>query len=186
MDFPRQTSGRQAQLRRGSVVIGIALLMLGIFGFLALVLRNHLSSFEISMAMFAAGLLQISHALAAWRRGWSIFAVAGALLYFGAAAAVLFMPFADERWIGFALAASLAAAGISRLVTAASLQHGLRGWEALSGVTTVAAAGIILAGIPTISLWPLAFIIVLDLIVEGAALANVGFALDGRPTKSRN
>ncbi len=84
------------------------------------------------------------------------------------------------------LLAGMYAAGISRLVTAASLEHGLRGWEALSGVTTVAAAGIILAGIPTISLWPLAFIIVLDLIVEGAALANVGFALDGRRTKSRN
>jgi len=41
---------------------------------------------------------------------------------------------------------------------------------------------IVAAGFPDFSIWPLAFIIALDLIVEGAALANVGFAM-GKPPR---
>jgi len=68
-------------------------------------------------------------------------------------------------------------AGISRLATAARLGARLRGWEAHSGITTLGVAAILEAGLPEMSLWPLAFAITLDLVVEGAALANIGWAM---------
>ena len=77
------------------------------------------------------------------------------------------------------LVGSLATAGISRLATATRLNSRLRGWEALSGITTLGVAAVIEAGLPEMSLWPLAFVIALDLVVEGATLANIGWAIRG-------
>ncbi len=181
--MPKTTAGTnpdQAVLGRRSVSTGSALLILGIGGCVALVLIDRLTTFEISIAMLAAGLLQISHALAAHRRGWPLFTLAGALLYVGAALAILFQPLVEMKWIELLLVGSLATAGISRLVTAARLNSRLRGWEALSGITTLGVAAVIEAGLPEMSLWPLAFVIALDLVVEGAALANIGWAIRGR------
>jgi len=167
----------QAVLRRRSISIGTALCLLGAAGCVTLFLINRLTTFEISMAMLAAGALQLSHALAARRRGWPFFTLAASILYVCAAMAVLFEPLLDMRWIELLLVGSLAMAGISRLATAARLGTSLRGWEALSGITTLAVAAILEAGLPDMSLWPLGFAIALDLIVEGAALANIGWAM---------
>jgi len=167
----------QRRLRRSSISIGRSLLIIGIGSVIALVIIDRLSTFEISMAMLAAGALQLSHALAARRRGWPFFTLAASILYVCAAMAVLFEPLLDMRWIELLLVGSLAMAGISRLATAARLGTSLRGWEALSGITTLAVAAILEAGLPDMSLWPLGFAIALDLIVEGAALANIGWAM---------
>ena len=169
----------EAILRKRSVMIGSALTILGVSGCVALVLIDELSTFEISMAMLAAGALQVSHALAAHRRGWPTLTIVGALLYVGAALAILFQPLIAMKWIGLLLVGSLAMAGISRLATAARLDARLRGWEALSGITTLGVAAVIEAGLPEMSLWPLAFAIALDVIVEGGALANIGWKMRG-------
>lgn len=169
----------ESMLRRRSVSIGAALSILGIAGCVALVLIDRLSTAEISIAMLAAGALQVSHALAAHRRGWPAFTVAAAVLYVCAALAILFQPLIAMEWIELILVGSLAMAGVSRLATAARLDASLRGWEALSGLTTLGVAAAIGAGLPDMSLWPLAFAIALDLIVEGGALANIGWAMRG-------
>ncbi|KQX23301.1 MULTISPECIES: hypothetical protein [unclassified Sphingomonas] len=169
----------EARLRQRSVSIGAALFILGITGCVALVLIDKLSTAEISIAMLAAGVLQVSHALAAHRRGWPTFTVIAALLYLCAALAILFQPLVAMEWIELILVGSLAMAGISRLATAARLDASLRGWEALSGLTTLGVAAAIGAGLPEMSLWPLGFAIALDLIVEGGALANIGWAMPG-------
>ncbi|ARR53331.1 hypothetical protein HY78_07690 [Rhizorhabdus wittichii DC-6] len=168
---------QRVALRKRSISIGGALCLLGVASCVTLFVINRLTTFEISMAMLAAGALQLSHALAARRRGWPLFTLAASLLYVCAALAVLFQPLVDMRWIELVLVASLAFAGVSRLATAARLHAGLRGWEALSGVTTLGVAAIIGTGLPEMSLWPLGFAIALDLIVEGAALANIGWAM---------
>lgn len=167
----------QAALRRRSISIGGALCLLGVASCVTLFLIDRLTTFEISMAMLAAGVLQISHACAARRRGWPLFTVAASIVYVCAALALLFQPLVDRQWIMLLLVGSLALAGISRLATAARLGSALRGWEALSGLTTLGVAAIIAAGLPGMSLWPLGFAIALDLIVEGAALANIGWAM---------
>lgn len=169
--------GEQTTLRKRSISVGSALCLLGIASCVTLFLIDRLTTFEISMAMMAAGVLQVSHACAARRRGWPLFTVAASVVYVCAALALLFQPLIDKQWITLLLVGSLAMAGISRLATAARLGSALRGWEALSGITTLGVAAIIAAGLPGISLWPLAFAIALDLIVEGAALANIGWAM---------
>lgn len=167
----------QTILRKRSVSTGSALCILGIGSIIALLVIDRLSTWQISMAMLAAGLLQVSHALAAHRRGWPAFTILAAVLYIGAALAILFEPLIEMRWIAFLLVGSLAASGISRLATAARLGSRLRGWEALSGMTTLGVAAIVEGGLPEMSLWPLGFLIALDLMVEGAALANVGWSI---------
>ena len=167
----------QTTLRRRSISIGTALCLLGVASCVTLFLINRLTTFEISIAMLAAGVLQLSHGLAARRRGWPFFTLAASILYVCAAMAVLFQPLLDIRWIELLLVGSLAMAGISRLATAARLGTSLRGWEALSGMTTLAVAAILEAGLPDMSLWPLGFALALDIVVEGAALANIGWAM---------
>jgi len=173
----------QATLRQRSISIGGALCLLGVAGGVTLLVIDRLTTFEISMAMVAAGFLQLSHGIAAQRRGWPLFTLAASVLYVIAALAVLFQPLVDTGWIELLLVGSLAMAGISRLATAARLGARLRGWEALSGITTLGVAAILEAGLPEMSLWPLAFAITLDLVVEGAALANIGWAM--RSARSR-
>jgi len=173
----------QGKLRRPSLLIGRSLLIIGIGSVIALVIVDRLSTFEISMAMLAAGALQISHALGARRRGWPLFTVLAALLYVVAALVILFQPLIEMRWVEFLLVGSLAMAGVSRLAIAARLDAALRGWEALSGLTTLTVAVIIGAGMPEMSLWPLGFAIALDLIVEGSALANIGWAIRTPPAR---
>jgi len=174
---------QQAILRRRSISIGGALCLLGVASCVTLFVIDRLSTFEISMAMLAAGVLQLSHGLAALRRGWPLFTLAASILYLCAAVAVLLQPLVDVRCIEVLLVGSLAMAGISRLATAARLGARLRGWEALSGITTLGVAAIIEAGLPGGSLWPLGFAIALDLVVEGAALANIGWGMrPARPT----
>jgi len=165
-------------LRHWSVSVGVALLILGVVGCVALILIDRLTTFEISIAMLGAGVLQISHAIGVHRKGWSAFTIIGALLYLVAAGAILVEPLIDDQMIEYILVASLASSGISRLITAGSI-GGMSGkWEGLSGMTTFAAAAIIFGGLPSMTLWPLAFVIALDIIVEGATMASAGFAVE--------
>jgi uncharacterized membrane protein HdeD (DUF308 family) len=165
-------------LRHWSVSVGVALLILGVVGCVALILIDRLTTFEISIAMLGAGVLQISHAIGVHRKGWSVFTIIGALLYLVAASAILVEPLIDDQMIEYILVASLASSGISRLITAGSI-GGMSGkWEGLSGMTTFAAAAIIFGGLSSMTLWPLAFVIALDIIVEGATMASAGFAVE--------
>ena len=163
-----------------TVRLGTAMLVLGLLACMSLILMDRLTTFEISMAMLAAGLLQVSHAVAGYRRGWSGFAIGGSALYLLAASAVLIKPFAAGDWAEWLLVASLGCSGLSRVRAAVGLPPSSARWEVLSGVTSIAAAGMIGAGLPYFSLWPIAFIVVLDIIVEGGSLANAGYGMSGR------
>jgi uncharacterized membrane protein HdeD (DUF308 family) len=165
-------------VRHWSVSVGVALLILGVVGCIALILIDRLTTFEISAAMLGAGVLQISHAIGVHRKGWSSFTIVGALLYLIAAGAVLIEPLIDDQLIEFILVASLASSGLSRLITAGSIRGAAGKWEGLSGMTTFAAAAIIFGGLPSMTLWPLAFVIGFDVIVEGVTMASAGFAVD--------
>jgi uncharacterized membrane protein HdeD (DUF308 family) len=176
MDVTSAPADRSA-LARLAVRSGIGLLVLGILASIALFAMDRLTSFEISMAMILAGILQISHAVAGHRRGWSGFAIAGSLLYLSAAGAILLSPLILDGWTEWLLVISLACSGLSRIRIAVGLPGSAGRWELLSGVTTMLAAAILGFGMPGFSLWPIAFIVALDLIVEGAALANIGFAM---------
>jgi uncharacterized membrane protein HdeD (DUF308 family) len=165
-------------VRHWSVSVGVALLILGVVGCISLILIDRLTTFEISIAMLGAGVLQISHAIGVHRKGWSAFTIVGALLYLAAGTAVLVEPLIDDQLIEFILVASLASSGISRLITAGSIGGASGKWEGLSGMTTFAAAAIIFGGLPSMTLWPLAFVIALDIIVEGATMASAGFAVE--------
>lgn len=180
----------RSALARLAVRWGIALLILGILACIGLFVMDRLISFEISMAMILAGLLQISHAASGYRRGWSGFAIAGSLLYLLAAVAMLLSPFALNGWTEWLLIVSLGCSGLSRIRVAVGLPGSAGRWELLSGMTTMFAAAVLGFGMPALSLWPIAFIVALDLIVEGAALSNVGYAMftarreAGRPSRS--
>jgi uncharacterized membrane protein HdeD (DUF308 family) len=156
---------------------GSALLILGLIACICLFVMERLTSFEISMAMILGGIFQIGHAIAGYRRGWSGFAIAGSLLYLVAAVAMLLSPFALNGWAEWLLIISLSCSGLSRIRVAVGLRGGAGRWELLSGITTMLAAAVLGFGMPGLSLWPIAFIVALDLIVEGAALTNIGFAM---------
>lgn len=158
---------------------GAAILVVGLLACACLVLMNRLTTFEISMAMFVAGLFQVSHAISAHRRGWSVFAITASLLYLVAATAMLLEPFAGGGGAMWVLIISLACSGISRIRVSMRLSGGAARWEALSGIVSILAAALMGFGLPFFTLWPIAFVVGIDLIIEGSALANAGFALVG-------
>lgn len=171
----RQSEGPEA--KRLAIRFGTALLILGILACMALILMDTLTTFEISMAMMLAGVLQVSHSVAAHRRGWSGLAIAGGLLYLVAAVAVLIKPLVFDGWTEFLLVASLGCSGISRIGVSRTLPGSPGRWELLSGITSLVAAALVYAGLPSFTLWPIAFVVALDIIIEGATLANAGYAM---------
>lgn len=179
------SSTEKSRLRRLTIRMGTALLILGLLACMSLILMDRLTTFEISMAMLAAGLLQVSHSVAGYRRGWSGFAIAGSIFYLVAAVAILVKPLAIGGWAEWLLVVSLGCSGLSRIRASVGLPPGPARWEILSGVVSMVAAALINFGLPGFSLWPVAFIVALDIIVEGAALANAGYAMgNGRSGSS--
>ena len=178
-----------SSMQRPPINLGTAMVILGSAALVGLILMDRLTTFDISMAMLAAGLLQVSQSIAAYRRGWSAFAVLASLLYLAAAVAVLFQPLLRAEWTRLLIVGSLGCSGLSRIRASVSLASGPARWELLSGVTTVAVALLIYAALPSFSLWPIASIVALDIIVEGGALANAGYEMardQGRRRRSQD
>lgn len=176
----RQVVARAAanrSLQRVTIRWGTVLLIFGILLCTSLVVMDTMTTFKISMAMIAAGILQMNHAIAGYRRGWSAFGIAGSLLYMLAATAVLIEPWMVAGWASWLLVVSLSCSGLSRIRASIGLPSSSARWELVSGATTMVAATLIYFGMPIFSLWPIAFIVALDIVVEGATLASAGYSM---------
>jgi uncharacterized membrane protein HdeD (DUF308 family) len=162
------------------LVLGIVLLIAGVFVLGDAVLASVVSALFIGWAILIAGIIEIVHAFSAreWK-GFLLDLLLGAL-YIAGGWILVSNPLAATISLTLALGIIWIASGIFRIVLASALwREG--GWGILfSGLLAVLAGGLILAEWPASGLWVLGFLLGIDLIVHGIAWMGYSFSVRSR------
>jgi uncharacterized membrane protein HdeD (DUF308 family) len=162
------------------LVLGIVLLIAGVFVLGDAVLASVVSALFIGWAILIAGIIEIVHAFSAreWK-GFLLDLLLGAL-YIAGGWILVSNPLAATISLTLALGIIWIASGIFRIVLASALwREG--GWGILfSGLLAVLAGGLILAEWPASGLWVLGFLLGIDLIVHGIAWIGYSFSVRSR------
>lgn len=160
------------------VILGLALLLLGVIAAGNLILATAASVFFVGAMMIAAGVVEIVHAFGV--KGWGTFIwwLLGGILYVLAGYFAFANPLLAAGVMTLFLAISLIASGLVRVwigFTAKSLEGW--GWVVAGGIVTVLAGLIIAIGWPVNSLWILGLFLAIDLIFQGISYLAFGFGL---------
>ncbi len=159
------------------LLLGIVLLIAGVFVLGDVVLASVVSAIFIGWAIAIAGVLEIIHAFSA--RGWKGFILDLLLgvLYIAGGAMLLSNPIAASVTLTLVLGVIWIVSGIFRMVLAGAIwREG--GWAVfLSGMVAVLAGAIILARWPASGLWVLGLLLGIDLLVHGIAWIAYSFGV---------
>jgi uncharacterized membrane protein HdeD (DUF308 family) len=166
------------------VALGIGELIIGGVASANLMAANLASVLVIGAAMVVAGILQIVHAFSARRlRGFLFWALAG-IVYAAAGAIVLYDPLFASLTLSLAAGIFLVAAGVMRIWAGFHVRPAAGwGWVVAAGVVTFCVGGVVIAAWPTIGLWLLGAMLVVDLIFQGWGLILFGLALRARASR---
>lgn len=163
---------------RWFVLLGAALLILGLIAFGNLLAATIASVLFIGVLMLIGGVLQIVHAFPfrSWRR--FLFWLLSGLLYAAAGLITLYDPVLAATALTFLLALVLLAAGALRIAASVRFrpERGW-GWILASGVLTILVGLTILVSWPSSTLWTLGVVIAIDLTFQGIAIVAFGLAL---------
>ena len=157
------------------ILLGIVLILGGIFILGDVVLATIVSAIFIGATAIVAGAFEIVHAF--WTKGWGGFLwqiVLGAL-YIGFGLMVLRQPATGALILTYALGLVILASGVVRIFLA--FRHwNESGWIMLiSGAFGVLAGLVIVAGWPATGLWVLGLLLGVDLIAHGVAWLTYGW-----------
>jgi uncharacterized membrane protein HdeD (DUF308 family) len=163
------------------VLLGIVLILAGLFVLGDIVVATLISTLLIGAAAIVAGGFEIVHAF--WTRGWGGFLwqlLLGAL-YVAAGIVLLTQPVQGALILTYVLGLVLAISGFVRIVLSFShWQSG--GWiMLLSGIFGVLAGLVILTGFPLTGLWVLGFLFGIDLIMHGVAWFTLAWLPAAKP-----
>jgi uncharacterized membrane protein HdeD (DUF308 family) len=166
------------------VGLGVLLLVLGFLCILGEVVTTLITVLVLGWLLLISGIMALVHAFRT--RTWS-----GFFLYLLSAVLRLFTGFLLIRYpligalsLTLLLASLFIVGGVFRAVGAASLRFPLWGWTAASGIIAVALGVMLLAQLPTSSLWFLGLAVGIDLLFEGSGLIALGTALRSRTMSS--
>lgn len=161
------------------VALGVALIILGVVCILGEMETTLITVIVLGWFLIVSGIVALLHAFRT--RTWSGFflyllsavlrAVTGFLL--------IRYPLIGAFSLTLLLASLFIVGGVFRAVGAASLRFPRWGWTAASGVVGLLLGVLLLAQLPTSSLWFLGLAVGIDLIFEGTALVALGSALRG-------
>lgn len=153
------------------IAFGSATILLGLLAFGHLGMASIVSTFIIGAIMLIGGALQIAHAISVRAIDkahiWSL----SGLFYLLSGAAMLLEPLFGSRLPTLVLAFSLAVSGVGRLLIGARLAGN---WLLISGIASIMAGTVIGMEWPLIPLWMMAYVIAIDLLVQGVALVATG------------
>ena len=166
------------------VALGIGELIIGGVASANLMAANLASVLVIGAAMVVAGILQIVHAFSAQDlRGFLFWALAG-VVYAAAGAIVLYDPLFASLALALTAGLFLVAAGVMRIWAGIHAKPAAGwGWVVAAGVVTFCIGTVVIAAWPTIGLWLLGAMLVVDLIFQGWSLILFGLALRARASR---
>ena len=160
------------------VAFGAALIAFGVIAFFNLPAATAASVYAIGVLMLIAGGMQIVASFFA--RGWSGFGLAltSALLYGVAGALTIANPKLAAEVLTLMLAFSLMFSGVMRIWWS-TLLRGLPGWGwiAFSGVVSIVAGLVFVAGWPADTIYLLGMVLAFDLMFQGISAVALGFTL---------
>jgi uncharacterized membrane protein HdeD (DUF308 family) len=166
------------------VALGIGELILGGVASANLMAANLASVLVIGAAMVVAGIFQIIHAFSArGLRGFLFWQLAG-IVYAAAGAIILYDPVLASLTLSLTAGVFLVAAGVMRAWAGfhARPAAGWR-WIVAGGVLTFCVGVMLVAAWPSIGLWLLGAMLVVDLIFQGWGLIMFGLALKARASR---
>ena len=161
------------------VAVGAALIILGVVCILGEIETTLITVIVLGWLLLVSGIFALVHAFRT--RTWS-----GFFLYLLSAVLRAMTGFLLVRYpligalsLTLLLASLFIVGGVFRAVGAASLRFPRWGWTFASGVVALLLGVMLLAQLPTSSLWFLGLAVGIDLILEGTALVAFGGALRG-------
>jgi uncharacterized membrane protein HdeD (DUF308 family) len=157
------------------ILLGIVLIVSGIFVLGDVVLATIISAIFIGAAAIVAGVFEIIHAF--WTKGWGgfVWQIVLGILYVAFGLVVVRQPASGALILTYALALFILASGVVRIFLAFRHWRQL-GWIMLiSGAFGVLAGLVILAGWPATGLWVLGVLLAIDLISHGIAWLTYGW-----------
>jgi uncharacterized membrane protein HdeD (DUF308 family) len=162
------------------VALGAALIAFGVLAFFNLPTATAVSVYAVGIYMIIAAGVQAAGAIAA--RSWGGFALMllSAILYGVAGAMTIMNPVLAATALTLMLALALIFSGATRIAWSLALR-GLPGWGWItaSGVVSILAGIVFIAGWPADSVFLLGVVLAVDLTFQGAMLTGLGFALRG-------
>ncbi|MCX8570704.1 MULTISPECIES: HdeD family acid-resistance protein [Hyphomicrobiales] len=160
------------------VLLGVALLVLGVIAAGNLLVATAASIFFVGTMMIIGGIVEIVHAFGV--KGWGTFFwwLLSGILYVVAGYLAFANPVLAAGVMTLFLAISLIASGLVRIWIGFS-GRGVEGWGWViaGGIITVLAGLIIASGWPVNSLWILGLFLAIDLIFQGVTYIGFGFGL---------
>jgi uncharacterized membrane protein HdeD (DUF308 family) len=157
------------------ILLGIVMILAGIFVLGDVVMASLLSAWFIGMMAIVAGAFEIVHAF--WTKGWGgfIWQILLGALYVAFGIMMVSQPAAGALVVTYALGLIILASGLLRIFL--GFKHWREsGWVMLlSGVIGVAAGLVILVGWPASGLWVLGLVLGVDLIMHGVAWLTHGW-----------
>lgn len=160
------------------VALGVGLLLLASFAFINVIAATMASVVTIGVLMIIGAVGQIVHAFQVKRWGGFFAWLLAGLLYGVAGIMVFKNPVLAAATLTLLLACALIASGIMRLVLSIRLRKREGwGWMLVSGVITILAGMIFVAGWPVNTLWLLGTVLAIDLAFQGATSIAFGLAL---------
>jgi len=166
------------------IALGVGELIVGGIASANLMAANLASVLVIGVAMAVAGIFQIVHAFTVrGLRGFLFWQLAG-IVYLAAGAIILYDPIFASLTLSLTAGIFLIAAGVMR-VWAGFHARPAAGWRWIvaAGVVTFCVGGVVVAAWPSIGLWLLGAMLVVDLIFQGWGLIMFGLALKARASR---
>ena len=160
------------------VALGVFFIALAAFAFANLPAATAASVYVVGIIMLVAAIAQLAAAFAA--RSWAGFGVLilSALLYGGAGVLTIANPLLAASALTLLLGISLVLSGASRIWSSFDLRPlpGW-GWVTVSGVVSVIAGIVFIAGWPADTVYLLGMVLAVDLAFQGATAVGFGIAL---------
>jgi uncharacterized membrane protein HdeD (DUF308 family) len=159
------------------IVFGVLLVVLGGLAFASVVMATIVSVYFVAITMVMAGAAEIALGLRSSSRRRKLTWVLLGILYIGAGLFAFFNPLLAAGVLTLLLGASLAGAGVVRLLLAFQMRSDSRWWwMALSAAVTLMLGLMVLAQWPASSLYILGVFLSVDLIFAGACWVTIGAA----------
>ena len=160
---------------RRFVVLGAALIALGVVALGSVGITTMTSVFVFGWILIVAGILETVHA---WRiRGWSGFTrhLLGGVLSFVVGGLIVTNPAAGMLSLTLLMAAFFIVDGIFRIAMVLAFRFPGRGWAVAGGIVTVALGTMIATEWPVSAVWVIGTFLGIDLIFDGWSLVMAGF-----------
>jgi uncharacterized membrane protein HdeD (DUF308 family) len=159
------------------VVLGIILMLLGVFTLGHAVLATLVSTLLIGWLLVIGGVVEAVHSFQV--RGWGGFLLGLllAVLYVVAGIIILGAPAGSALALTLVIAAYLLVGGIFRVVAALTLRFPGSGWLAFSGIVAAVLGIAVWRNWPATGLWFLGLCVGVELLVQGASWFALGLTV---------